>query len=184
MIGDKIREIRKHKGLTLNELAISTGFTASYISQLERNVIDPSISALRKIASALEVPIYRFIDDDDNKQSVLIKADKRQKLWLPDSSIIYEFLTPMASTASSCPNLEIIYFRLNAESWSREEYSYHKAEECIFVIKGSLIVDLEAEKYELEEGDSVYIKENVPHKIYNPRKTETRGILCITPPIY
>ncbi|EET84441.1 transcriptional regulator, XRE family [Clostridium carboxidivorans P7] len=64
MLGPKIREIRQEKGLTLNELADKTGLTASYLSQIERNIIDPSLSSLRKISLSLEVPIYTFLTDE------------------------------------------------------------------------------------------------------------------------
>ena len=62
MIGDNIRETRKKNHLSLAELAVRVGVSESYISQLERNNVDPSISVLRKISSALNVPIVTFFD--------------------------------------------------------------------------------------------------------------------------
>lgn len=183
MLGERIREIRKIRKMTLNDLATLAGVTASYISQLERNIIDPSISSLRKISAVLEVPIYTFLDEED-RQPVLIKAEKRRKLELPNSSIIYEFLTPTTFGSSMSPKMEIIYFQLHAESWSSEESLYHKAEECIFVIKGVMKVHLGDDSYDLNEGDSIYIRENVPHRMYNPGNKKTIGISCITPAIY
>ncbi|MBF6841806.1 helix-turn-helix domain-containing protein, partial [Acinetobacter baumannii] len=53
-LGNKIREVRQKAKLTLNDLASKTGLTASYISQVERGLIDPSISSLRRISAALE----------------------------------------------------------------------------------------------------------------------------------
>lgn len=183
MLGERIREIRKIRKMTLNDLATLAGVTASYISQLERNIIDPSISSLRKISAVLEVPIYTFLDEED-RQPVLIKAEKRRKLELPNSSIIYEFLTPTTFGSSMSPKMEIIYFQLHAESWSSEESLYHKAEECIFVMKGVMKVHLGDDSYDLNEGDSIYIRENVPHRMYNPGNKKTIGISCITPAIY
>ena len=62
MIGDKIRETRKKNGLSLADLAERIGVSDSYLSQLERNNVDPSISVLRKLSSALNVPIVTFFD--------------------------------------------------------------------------------------------------------------------------
>ena len=64
MLGDKIREVRKRADFTLNQLASASGLTASYISQVERNLTEPSISSLRKIAAALQTPLYMFLDDE------------------------------------------------------------------------------------------------------------------------
>lgn len=169
--------------MTLNELADKTGVTASYLSQLERNILDPSLSSLRKISSALNVPIYTFLEEEA-KHHVFILAGERQKLDLPNSSITYEFVTPMISNKAVNPKMEIIYFNLNPKSYTSEEYLIHAADECIFVIRGKLQVFLDKDKYFLKEGDSIYIKENTPHKFYNPSDENTIGISNICPPIY
>ncbi|MBK5251673.1 MAG: helix-turn-helix transcriptional regulator [Peptostreptococcaceae bacterium] len=183
MIGAKIRKLRQEKGMTLSELAKQVNFTASYISQIERSIIDPSLSSLRKIALALDTPIYSFLSEE-NADHFLIKAEKRKKLALPNSTMIYEFVTPMASNKTIRPKMEIIYIHMDAESWSNEDYLSHKVDECIFVLHGSFHVYLGEEKYVLEEGDSIYIQENVSHRIYNPLKTVTTAISCFSPSLY
>ncbi len=183
MLGARIREIRKNKRMTLSDIAEMTQFTPGYISQLERDIIDPSLSALRKIAKALGVPVYIFLEEPDIK-SIKISADKRLKMELPDTNITYEFLTPMISNYELDPKMVMIYFQLNPESWSSEESIVHNADECIFALKGSVEVYLGEEKHCLSEGDSIYIKENVPHKLYNPCKEKIIGISTITPAIY
>ena len=54
MNGASIRQLRLAKGMTLQELAAQTRTTAGYLSQLERDLVDPSLSTLRKIAQALD----------------------------------------------------------------------------------------------------------------------------------
>ncbi|MBV7273797.1 helix-turn-helix domain-containing protein [Clostridium thailandense] len=183
MLGPKIREIRQQEGLTLNELADKTGLTASYLSQIERNIIDPSLSSLRKISVELKVPIYTFLTDE-KKQNVLIQANKRKKLELPNSSIVYEFVTPMASDKEVNSKMEIIYFQLEPFSWSSDEFMVHPADECIFIIEGTAEIYLAEEKYILNKGDSIYIQENIPHRFYNPTSEKIIGVSSICPPIY
>lgn len=54
-IGQRLREIRREKGLTLKQLADSSGLTLTYLSDVERDQTRPSLKALLRIASALEV---------------------------------------------------------------------------------------------------------------------------------
>lgn len=183
MLGPRIREIRQQKGLTLNELANMTELTASYLSQIERNIIEPSLSSLRKVSVALNVPIYTFLANE-NKQHVLIKSDQRIKLDLPNASITHEFLTPMASDKEANPKMEIIYFQLESNRWNTDDFMVHAADECIFVMEGKMEIILGDDKYVLEKGDSIYIQENTPHKIYNPGSEKAIGISNICPPIY
>jgi len=185
MHGSKIREIRQSKNLTLNEIAERTQLTASYLSQIERDIIEPSISSLRKISVALEVPIYTFLASE-NKQHVLIKANERRKLALPNSEIQYEFISPMAVEAGKIGNvrMEVIYFKLDPQGWSHDDFMVHPADECIFVVSGAIEVYLDEEKFILEKGDSIYITENVPHRMFNSGENEAIGISIISPPIY
>lgn len=182
MLGSKIRGLRQQKGMTLNELAEKTQFTASYISQIERELIDPSLSSLRKISNALGVPMHYFLVDEA-KDHVLIRANQRKRLDLPNSSIIYEFITPIAD-ASSKTKMDIIYFELEPESWSSEESLIHSSDECVLVLKGTIECYVDDSKYVLNEEDSLYIRENSYHKLYNPGKEKATGISTICPALY
>lgn len=185
LLGAKIRKVRQDMKLTLKELSEKAGLTASYISQVERGIIEPSISSLRRMSAALEVPIYTFLtDNSEQQQHVLIRANERRKLDLPHSSIIYEFITPMASDKRANPKMEVIYLKLEAKSWSSDRPFVHAADECIFMIDGNMDVLLGTERYNLQEGDSIYIQENVPHRFYNPGENMAISISIISPIIY
>lgn len=60
-IGPKIREFRKERQLTIQELAQKAGLSASYISQVETEKVSPSIAALKKIGAVLEVRTVDFL---------------------------------------------------------------------------------------------------------------------------
>ena len=184
MLGDKIREARKKQHFTLSQLAEAAKLTASYISQVERNLTEPSISSLRKIAAVLQMPLYRFLDDDE-PQTQVIRADKRKRLILPDSNITYEYLSPTSSGDGDLPKLEVILFRLNPKTWSRPDYAVHPtADECITVLSGLLTVDCGTETYQLFEGDSTYLRSNHPHRAYNPGSDVSVALSCLTPPVH
>ena len=51
---NRIRQARQQKGYTLKQVAEMTGYSVGYISQLERNQKQPSLTALRKIAACLD----------------------------------------------------------------------------------------------------------------------------------
>ena len=89
MIPQKIRTLRQAKGLTLKELADKTQTTAGYISQLERGLVDPSLSTLRKIAAVLDTPLFALMDTRET-QSAVVRSEKRQKMTFSDSQIVLE----------------------------------------------------------------------------------------------
>jgi XRE family transcriptional regulator of biofilm formation len=64
MIGDRVKNLRLEKHMSLSELADQAGVAKSYLSSLERNLqSNPSIQFLEKIASVLHVPVDHLIHE-------------------------------------------------------------------------------------------------------------------------
>ena len=98
MYGNRIREARKKKGMTLKQVADATGYTIGHISQIERNLKSPSLSALRKIAACLEcsevwlimggsdnAPLAQADGEGGSRESFLIRKENRIPMKTPSS---------------------------------------------------------------------------------------------------
>lgn len=59
-LGKKIQNYRLNKKFTIKELAEKIGITSSMLSQIERDLVNPSIATLRAISKALDVPLFMF----------------------------------------------------------------------------------------------------------------------------
>ena len=55
MIGDNLKRQRVRKALTQEELARKAGLTTASVARIERNVTEPRMSTLRKLAKALDI---------------------------------------------------------------------------------------------------------------------------------
>lgn len=67
MIGVRVRQLRKERGLSMTDLAKLAGIAKSYLSNLERNIqCNPSLLFLEKIAAVLEVSVEQLIDHDSS----------------------------------------------------------------------------------------------------------------------
>jgi transcriptional regulator with XRE-family HTH domain len=81
LIGDRIRALRRQRGLTQERLGELIGFNLSKISKIERGDWD-SLSDLRLIARALEVPIEELVREDehsDERQVSLVMTTEERK---------------------------------------------------------------------------------------------------------
>ena len=78
MIGERVRKYRRQKGLSQEQLGVMVGFSQSKISKIENGDWD-SLSDLRLIARALEVPIEELVRDEhsDEKQVPLVDDQRR-----------------------------------------------------------------------------------------------------------
>jgi transcriptional regulator with XRE-family HTH domain len=74
-IGIAIKQCRDARGLTLQQLAINSGLTKSYLSRVENGQRDPTILTLESIANALHIPVNLIIllAEDENDLSSVFK---------------------------------------------------------------------------------------------------------------
>src|SRR3972149_5021172 len=87
-IGSRIRERRKALRLSLQELAERAGLTASFLSLIERDHSSPSLESLRRIAEALEVPLFYFSQTDG--QNPVVRKDERVRITFPPGNVTCE----------------------------------------------------------------------------------------------
>lgn len=175
-MGKKIRNLRKSSNQSLADLAEKIGKTSSYLSQIERGLAEPSLSALRQVSDALNTPIFYFLVDEKEYNTV-VRKDERKMITFPNSNISVELIS-----ASRNRQIEMIETTLEAgEKFSREENT-HEGEECILVKKGELNIMIGKEEYDLNEGDSIYFLSSLPHNITNTGEEHLVFISAITPP--
>ena len=74
-IGKRIKELRIMCNLTQEELANRTELTKGYISQLENDLAEPSISTLSDIVNALGTNLTDFFKEDEKTKLVFTKED-------------------------------------------------------------------------------------------------------------
>lgn len=156
MTGKRIREIRKSKNMSIVELAIAVGVSKSLISQVERGDIFPSLSTLEKVAAALEVDITQFFKIESppvSESEIVVRENKRKKITMPNSSMVYNMLTPNLRKSLEFLLIEIPPYSSKGEEEEIEIFK-HDGEEYFFVLEGQLELVIEEQKYMLNAGDS------------------------------
>lgn len=61
VLGGNVRRLRRECGLTQEELAFEAGIDRTYVSQIERGVINPSLLVLHKVATALKSTVPSLV---------------------------------------------------------------------------------------------------------------------------
>jgi transcriptional regulator with XRE-family HTH domain len=167
-IGMRLKELRKKQGVTQAELARLVGVTPSNISQVESNLISPSLSALVKIAEALFVDISYFFQKTASVENRLVfPADKGVPIKfsdLPVKSISAELLTPPDFE----PKAEPYLIEIPAKTKLPSHFFIHKGEEMGYVMSGKLIMTAGKSPCTAKAGDVIYLKSEIPSQWENP----------------
>lgn len=179
LIGNRIRTIRKSNNMTIKDLAEKIGVTSGYISQIERDLIDPSLSVLKRICKALNTPLSILFTEETLPEVVVSAANERKKIRFDDQSSTYEFLTPYIKDQDFVSQLEVFKFTIDPNSSVSESEQRHRSEECHYVLSGEVEYEIGEELYKVSAGGSIYIPENTPHKIHNKSTEKAEGIAVL-----
>lgn len=169
--------------MTIKELAERTGLSIGYISQMERNETEPSMSSLRKIAKGFDVPLYVLIDDEKERSSLTIRQQERLSVHTKKSSIEFEFLTPLPSQ-NFLPRVIMLKAILQPHSKDSDIPVVHHSEETLLILSGTLTVEIGDETVVLQEGDTTIIEEDLPHTCYNQTDQVIEVLSVISPPVW
>jgi transcriptional regulator with XRE-family HTH domain len=176
-IGARLKHLRTERGLSLRDVAAAGGVSASLLSQLERDLANPSISTLQRIARSLHVSIFALLPEDGRAAAAVVRPDDRRKLVIQDGQLHYELLSPDASR-----QMEVWMGRLGPGAEMGSDTSSHASEEFILVLGGRMEILLGGEIYLLEEGAAIQYDGNVPHRITNAGDEELSFLSALTPP--
>ena len=73
LIAENLKDIRKGKGLSLEQVSSLTTISKSMLSQLERGEVNPTISTVYKLALGLKVPVTAFTADKPQPWRVMME---------------------------------------------------------------------------------------------------------------
>ena len=176
MIGQKIKERRQELKLNLRDLGEKTGLSASFLSQIENDLTEPSISSLQKIAVALKVPMFTFLSGGERPESI-VRARDRKRLNFPNPHLQYELLTEDLSR-----QMAGFLIRLKAGESHTALPLYRTTEEMLYVLEGVLEIHLGENVHRLSPGDCIYY-EGAALTGFNAAGAGDLLVLCVmTPP--
>jgi transcriptional regulator with XRE-family HTH domain len=199
-VGERLREERSRRGVSVRALARDLGVSASLISQIETGKSQPSVSTLYAITTALGISVEDVfgppardterVDGAPTAEAVLgalgqqkgqrvgplVTPGDRQVLQL-DSGVTWERLGQLPH-----PHVDflLITYQPGATSSSNGGLMRHRGCEYGHLLKGSLVLTLGFEEMVLSAGDSVSFESSTPHRYRNDGRGPAVGVWFVT----
>jgi transcriptional regulator with XRE-family HTH domain len=189
VIGARMRQFRKERGLTLRGLASRSGLSIGFLSQVERGISSIGLTALGGVAAALDRSVAEFFEtkppDAANFTAerlpdhfTLTRADNGATEYVSGQQT-YRLLSARGPQLVLEPMLVHI-----APGGRREEAYGHPGEEFAFVLEGELLYEVDGVEHRLHPGDSVHLRSKVPHAMYNDTTQVTTVVSVVTPRLF
>jgi transcriptional regulator with XRE-family HTH domain len=183
-ISQTIRKVRQSQGMTVEQLARRSGFSKGFISQVENFRQTPSLRAMIRIAEALGLPLSTLFGEDNQRapQYSFGSLDKGTEIFRDDGEKfgIRYFALALKQLGRKMDPVLIEYTPA-----SPRDFLLHDSEEFFLLLEGSLdyyIYD-NANCHAMHQGDTVYLKANIPHRVLLPAGCSyARGLVVYSDP--
>jgi transcriptional regulator with XRE-family HTH domain len=168
-VGNRLRALRKERGLTIPQLAAATGLTNGFISQLERDLTSASLSSLARIAAALDIRLGHLVDGTpigEGPTVLNLRGQEHVLLSSPDEMRFHVTESHIEPGATA----------------GEELYSLPCDVEIVHVVEGVLELQVGEETNLLRAGDSFTYAPRDPHTWRNPSETDPAVVLWLAVP--
>ena len=161
-LGAKIKSIRLMRGIPQKELAGLTGVTPSTISQVEKNLIYPSLPALFRIAESLSVEVATLFKEYGGQQNIYVYPTDSRSV----TSLAKNFKDKAEARLLLPPDIdkpaEAVIIRIQPGKKLAGHFFAHKGSELGYLISGQLEMSVENQSYKVNPGDTIYMQKKIP----------------------
>ena len=172
--GEVVRVLRERQHLALRTLAERSGFSASFLSQVEHGQASPSIASLERIAGALGATLAQFFAATAAEGTApVVRAASRRGLTSEWSQARLEALAVPHTGAQLHPLL--VTLEPGGQSGRKARPCEH--EEFALVLEGHVVLTLGAEQHTMAPGDAATIRAGRPRRWANVANRATRIIV-------
>ncbi|GAA3972460.1 cupin domain-containing protein [Pedobacter ginsengiterrae] len=175
-ISNRIKEIRREKNITVQELADRVNVSKGLISQIENNRTIPSLLVLVNIISALEVDLNQFFKDINPGAlpAVIIRRKEDYDTFEKEQAVGFLYQRIFTKTMKNS-TVDIVLLELEPDA--TRPMVETEAFEYKYILSGKVNYVFEDQTYTLNQGDSMLFDGRLPHTPKNP--TNEKAIMLI-----
>jgi transcriptional regulator with XRE-family HTH domain len=170
-VGERIRALRRERGLSVGDLALHSGVSKATLSQLESSKTNPTIAILWRIAAALGIPFQALLGHEAVGRMRVLRRGAQRGLRSGDGRLESRPLSPPGALS----NVEIYELCLAPRAVHASPAHASGTLETVVVLVGHLRVRVGEETCDLGPGDSLSFRADEPHAYENRGRT---GVRC------
>lgn len=166
-ISNKIKSVRKERGLTLQEVADRAKVTKGLISQIENGRTIPSLLVLIQIVKALDIGLDEFFNDlklYGKEGRILIQRKEDYQRFEKETASGYEYFRIFTKKINAC-TIDIVL--LEIQPGAERDFVQTEAFEYKYLISGRVKYQFRDQEIELNEGDSMLFDGRMEHNPIN-----------------
>jgi XRE family transcriptional regulator, regulator of sulfur utilization len=175
-LGPLLNNARKHRGLTLETLATTSGVSRSMLSQIERGEASPTFSTLWNITQALGLTLADLNGEPQDAPPVDVQLDyNTPEITTPDKLCTLRILSPADATGKT----EWYLLTLAEGGILSSDPHVRDTTEHLTVFSGQIEISSAGQKAVVKPGDTARYSAAVSHAIRNLGPDDARALLVV-----
>ena len=164
---ERVRQLRKRHGWTLEQLASMCGVSRSMLSQVERGTANPTLSVAFRIARAFGMTLGDLVDGATAERRIeVIRRNDESALYRDDEDCKIRTLSPLKLEK----DVEFYEVTLSPGGTLESAPHFKGTREFLTVQSGTVFVASGDEEAQINKGDSVQYAADIEHSIENRSK--------------
>jgi transcriptional regulator with XRE-family HTH domain len=176
-LAERVRQLRKKNGLTLEALAVASGVSRSMLSQIERGQANPTLTVACRIAQAFSISIGELVHEPWTQSGIeVIRANDAANLYRVDDECRIRTLSPLNMEK----NIEFYEISLAPGAELASRAHFEGTRELFTLYQGEAKITSGKDRCRLKKGDSAHYQADVEHAIVNTGTERAEGYLVVT----
>jgi len=179
-LGERIRALRKERGLTLKDLAQRSGVAIGSLSRIERGKGSGNARTIEKIAEAFQIGVaelYRSVELPEERTTYLKPEPPSAQSFTYDEKATAILLTTQISKKRMLPQMIVLY---PGGKTAKEQYP-KGTERWLLGLEGEAEVEVGEARYRLSPGSTLYLDASLAHRLKNSDRRVAK-IISVTHP--
>jgi transcriptional regulator with XRE-family HTH domain len=176
-VGETLQARRQTLGMSLEDLARKSGVSKSMLSQIERNLANPTVALVWRLANALGVSMTELLELGQPQAPLLevLPAHSTPSMRSPDGKCELRILGPLETAG------QFEWYELTVQPGGVLESQPHEpgSREHLTVLSGTLEVQAGAASTRVKHGETVRYAVDITHAIRNPGRANASAVLVV-----
>lgn len=169
-LGLRIAALRQRSGFTLDHLSERSGVSKGHLSRIERGQKSPSISLLMRLAAIFDMPVSELMGEQAGSSDIAVT----RAMDRPSLGKGLEVLHSASEDARYSA-----FFYTPPGSFTDQDLTPHAGHETIYVLSGSVEVQIADQPQRLEQGDSVSFSAGLPHNMRSIGENQAQVLIIV-----
>jgi transcriptional regulator with XRE-family HTH domain len=177
LLGSRLRQLRRVKGMTLDELAGAVEVDKAHLSRIENNLKTPSIATMAQLAKALGVTIGHLLGETLDKEEIKVtRADQLGARLLGEEPAQHHFVPLLHGEAVGSFEAFLLYPGLDAGVTEAR----HAGQEMLYILSGTVEVVFHTHSVQVSKGDCIHFPGYLQHRLRRVGRAKAVALLVLS----